>query len=33
MTDDERAAVAQARKGRLASSDEAAEFWKSRGIT
>ena len=32
MTDEERQAVAKARESRLVSDDEAAEFWKSRGI-
>jgi hypothetical protein len=32
MTNDERAAVTQARKAGFASSDEVTEFWKSRGI-
>ena len=32
MTDEERAAVSGAREGRLASHDEVADFWKSRGI-
>ena len=32
MTDDERAAVAEARASRLVPEEEVAEFWKSRGI-
>lgn len=33
MTDDERAAVEKARKGRIVPDDEAAAFWKARGIS
>ena len=33
MTDEERAAIAQARESQVVSNDEVAEFWKSRGIS
>jgi hypothetical protein len=32
MTDDERAAIAKARQSPIASDDDAAAMWKSRGI-
>ena len=33
MTDDERAAVEKARKGRIVPDDEVVAFWKARGIS
>ncbi len=32
MSEDERAAIARARRGPFASDDEVDEFWKRRGI-
>jgi hypothetical protein len=33
LSDDERAAIADARRGAFASDDEAAAFWKRHGIS
>ncbi len=32
LTDDDRAAIEKSRRGRLASDDEVAAFWKRHGI-